>query len=80
MRADTLQDLTSRYRTRDLLPKLRAFSHEWDDEIKVGGWLMAGWVGWVGGFLAALRLAQLPPAICTTPACTTSAFAWRRRP
>lgn len=29
------QDLVARYNVRDVLPKLRDFSHEWDDDIKV---------------------------------------------
>lgn len=29
------QDLISRYNVKDVLPKLRAYSHEWDAEVEV---------------------------------------------
>ncbi len=33
------QDLISRYDVKDVLPKLRAYSHEWDAEVEVSGHL-----------------------------------------
>ena len=32
-----LQDLIARYDVHDVLPKLRAYSHEWDEEVQVRG-------------------------------------------
>jgi hypothetical protein len=31
-----LQDLTSRYNVKDMLPKLKEFSHEWEEDVQVG--------------------------------------------
>lgn len=31
----SLQDLIARYDVRDVLPKLKAYSHEWDAEVQV---------------------------------------------
>ena len=43
------QDLIARYDVRDVLPKLKSYSHEWDAEVQVGAGAAGGCWCWIRG-------------------------------
>lgn len=54
------QDLIARYDVRDVLPQLKAYSHEWDEEVQVGAAAGSAGVLWVGCHATHSSLSFLP--------------------